>query len=1061
MKTLLALLIGVGCSCMASAQVKVWLDRLTIPVSEEGLPDVNPPFDAFETSRFNYPYTLRTSMTGRTITRQLRAIYLENEYLKCSMLPDIGGHLYSCTDKISGREMFYANPSLKKQLIGYRGAWAAFGIEFNFPVSHNWMSMSPVDFAFRQNPDRSASIFVANIDRPYGMQWRVELKLRPGSTLLEQRVTLYNHGDMRRRYYWWNNAAAEVGDDSRIQYPMRFSASHGFTFVDTWPVNHQGLDVSLIKNQTAGPVSQFVHGSREPFMGVWHPRWNAGVVHYADYGDLPAKKVWSWGVDADGLDWRRALSDNNSAYVEIQAGLFRNQETYSFLPPQSTIRFSEFWMPVRDIGGISRANLHGVVCLQRVDGKLRVGLNVNHAEAGARIRVFDGDRTLLDVRESLDPARTFSREIAEVSEGREYRFEVADAKGQVLIAHTEGAYDWTPESEIHTGPQHEPNVKDDPLRLGEDHELNGRLLMAMDMYQHALQRTPDAFELNKAAGRLAVTLKDYEQGVQRLERAQLQVSNDPELHYYLGHAYMGLGNSAKARSEWEGAQRQPQLRPAARVQLAFIAAREHRFDEATRLLQDAIGEEPGMVRAGAAEVALLRSSGNSAHALERVEYWLREDPTNSWLRYERALLSQTDQELPRHLGSDPERVLEIATDYINLGLYKDAVDLLSRRYPAHDSDEAEPGTALPQDHPLVAYYRGYCRGKLGQSGVSDYAAAAQLSTSYVFPYRPTTLSVLKDAVSRNPSDAIAHFFLGNIYMSAGMIDTAIAEWERARSLNTKIPTLHRNLGKTLLALKHDDEAAVRVFQQGVDADPTNAEVYSGLTTALSITRHPASERVAVLRQYPNRVAAFIPYPSRAKMPSSLAIDLALSYGESGNFREAEQMFHNRTFEKEEGAPNVRQVYIELRLQEALAHARGGRAAEARAVLATLAKPVAGIEFTRDGMEAFDRDARFEFYRGNIDKALGDADSARQHWKHASEGRGVFGALAARELGSTDWRTRMERIATGQGSPIDRALAELALGRTGEAERALIEVLRSPDRNLSHYLARQALITVSK
>ena len=43
--------------------------------------------------------------------------------------------------------MFYANPSIKKALIGYRGAWAAFGIEFNFPVSHNWMSMSPVDFA--------------------------------------------------------------------------------------------------------------------------------------------------------------------------------------------------------------------------------------------------------------------------------------------------------------------------------------------------------------------------------------------------------------------------------------------------------------------------------------------------------------------------------------------------------------------------------------------------------------------------------------------------------------------------------------------------------------------------------------------------------------------------------------------------------------------------------------------------------------------------------------------------------------------------------------------------
>jgi hypothetical protein len=48
------------------------------------------------------------------------------------VLPDIGGHLYTCTDKINGQSLFYANPSIKKAVIGYRGAWAAFGVEFNF-----------------------------------------------------------------------------------------------------------------------------------------------------------------------------------------------------------------------------------------------------------------------------------------------------------------------------------------------------------------------------------------------------------------------------------------------------------------------------------------------------------------------------------------------------------------------------------------------------------------------------------------------------------------------------------------------------------------------------------------------------------------------------------------------------------------------------------------------------------------------------------------------------------------------------------------------------------------
>ena len=143
------------------------------------MPDPNPPFDQFTNNKFNYPYVLRDNLTSRRVNHDWRAIYLENEYLKCSVLPDIGGHLYTCIDKISGQSMFYANTSIKKAAVGYRGAWAAFGIEFNFPVSHNWVSMSPVDFAFHKNADGSASVIVGNVDRVYGMEWTVELILRP------------------------------------------------------------------------------------------------------------------------------------------------------------------------------------------------------------------------------------------------------------------------------------------------------------------------------------------------------------------------------------------------------------------------------------------------------------------------------------------------------------------------------------------------------------------------------------------------------------------------------------------------------------------------------------------------------------------------------------------------------------------------------------------------------------------------------------------------------------------------------------------------------------------
>src|SRR6476659_9471157 len=185
--------------------VRAWRGTLQLPTYAEDAPNPNPPFDLFTVGRFNYPYPLRDALTDRRETVTWRTLNLENEYLRLTVLPDLGGHIYSCLDKRSGHEMFYANTAIKKALIGYRGAWAAYGVELNFPVSHNWMSMSPVDFATMVHSDGSGSIWVGNVDQVYGGQWRVELRLAPGRSVLEQKVDLYNTSNSRHRYYWWNN----------------------------------------------------------------------------------------------------------------------------------------------------------------------------------------------------------------------------------------------------------------------------------------------------------------------------------------------------------------------------------------------------------------------------------------------------------------------------------------------------------------------------------------------------------------------------------------------------------------------------------------------------------------------------------------------------------------------------------------------------------------------------------------------------------------------------------------------------------------------------------------
>jgi tetratricopeptide (TPR) repeat protein len=1054
---------------LAAAQVRVWEGTLKLPVYEEGAPDPTPPFDQFAVNRFNYPYTLRMEITNNRVEHDLRAIYLENEYLKCSVLPDIGGHIYTCVDKINGLPMFYANPSLKKAKIGYRGAWAAFGVEFNFPVSHNWVSMSPVDFAYGAHTDGSASITVSNIDRVYGMQWAVELTLRPGSAVLEQHVTLNNRSDVRHRFYWWNNAGVQAWDDSRIEYPMRFAAAHGFAEVQAWPIDSQGKDLSIIKNQTDGSVSLFVHGSREDFMGVWHPKTNSGTVHFADYTELPAKKIWSWGVDADGLDWRTALSDNNSAYVEVQAGLFRNQETYAFLEPRQTINFTEYWMPAREIGGITRANLAGVVHLERKDGALFVALNANRKIHDASLRIVDGASSLFDAREDLSPERTWKKELHLLDASHKYRFELRDHDGAVLMTQTEGEYDWTPASEIKVGPQtayampeEKHRTADDWLQYGKNAELNGELLIAAASYQKALERFPSSFELHKAAGRLLASLQRFDDALRHLTLAHDRDTTDSEVSYYLGLSYEGLARDREASDAYGEAMRLPNYRAAAALRLAELRARQGQTQEAEDLLKTALATDPLDLRIAEELAAVMRANKKIESANKLANEWLLRFPTSDFLREE------IGKPRLQHLAADPYRVLGVASEYARLGLYQRALEVLSRKYETVPSDQTEPGVALPQNNPLVVYFRGYCREKLGRSGASDDLEASRLSTLYVFPNTAEDFGALTAALRNNENDATAHFLLGEWYFSRGESEPAIKEWQHARALNPSLPVLDASLGLALLYVKGNSDGALQIFDEGIKNDPLNITNYSGAIVASSLLGQSPAERVNILERYPNQGA----------MPTALVYELALSRAEAGDYDGATNLFQNRFFGREEGGTNVRQVWIEVKLAQALGLSRTGRCRDALAVANSLGSPVAGLTFTEDGLKENLESARTNYFLGEIFGVCGQKAEADKHYQLASQSpensrpensQLVWKWAAARKRAGYDSALWHERLTTAL-SEVDsnsrantsgwllytKGVSQIALGRQKDGESSLRQSLLLPETHMSHHFARLAL-----
>jgi Flp pilus assembly protein TadD len=949
---ILAVIAGVGLlalSVVAPAQtVRAWQGTLTLPSYDEGSPDVNPPFDLFSTpGRPNYPYTIRDQLTDRRRFKAWRALFLENEYLRCSVLPDLGGHLYGCTDKINNQEVFYANSSIKLSNIAYRGSWAAFGIEFNFPVSHNWMTTSPVDFALtRDSADGSASIVVGNIDRPYGMHWRVRLTLRPGRAILEQHTTLANYSDVRRRFYWWTNAAVRAFDDTRIEYPMKFTASHGFTDVDTWPVDRRGTDNSVLRNQIYGPVSRFSHGSREGYMGIWQPRTNSGVAHYAAPDELPAKKIWSWGVDADAMDWRRALSDDASAYVEIQAGLFRDQETYAWLPPHDRIEFAEYWMPLRGLGGLTRANARAALNIWRpARDSVAVRLNVSTPYRGARLVIGQpGTRPLLEETIDVSPPEVVARDVRVPVAGGAVT--VALVAGDTVIAHEEGRFDFAPDSAIRRGPQRREPQRPTAGRTdagwlndAEEREVNGDLLGAWAVYREGLQHHPESVPLTRAIGRLAVSLGRFAEGRAFLDRTLSIQSADHEAAYYRGLARQALGDARGARIDFEFARQFGALQSAADRQLGQMDARDGRLVAAARRLALASARNPKAERLALEAALLARVVGLPTTGPAGIEMSLATTTLARGLGAE-----GIDPSLARHFRGDPERLIEVVEALFAYGLYARAQRLLFdafRDQIALEDTEREPGTPDLARHPIVAYYAAFAREQQGLPADSAYRAASELPTTYVFPNRLTTRRILEHALRGRPGDQTARNLLAMLALQRGEVETAVAMWDTVRRTGARYPSLHRNLGSSLLWLGRRDEAQA-VFGAGTMAEPSNAAVWVGLDSVLMLRGADAMTRARSLDRYPDRAA----------MPTALVYRYARLLAAAGRFGDAEALFPNRWFARVEGGTNPRGVWLEVRSARAVALAESGRCIEARRVVEGVARPVSELYFSNDGMQPF-------------------------------------------------------------------------------------------------------------
>ncbi len=225
-----------------SKKVKVWSQDEVIPTYGIGHPEKNPMFLEKRVYQggtgvvYPYPVVEKIYDTKEDVTYQ--AFYLENDYIKVMVLPQLGGRIQMAYDKIKQRHFVYYNHVIKPALVGLFGPWISGGIEFNWPQHHRPSTYLPVDWRVEENEDGSATIWVNEVERMFGQKGAAGFTLHPGKAYLEIKGQLFNRTPFPQTFLWWANPAVAVNDHYKSVFPPDVNAvfDHGKREVSTFPI---------------------------------------------------------------------------------------------------------------------------------------------------------------------------------------------------------------------------------------------------------------------------------------------------------------------------------------------------------------------------------------------------------------------------------------------------------------------------------------------------------------------------------------------------------------------------------------------------------------------------------------------------------------------------------------------------------------------------------------------------------------------------------------------------------------------------------------------------------
>jgi hypothetical protein len=962
--------------------VEAWEDQLPLKTYLLGPNDPYPPWNRTGWGRI-YPYPMQDDLTDETRVVPYRALHLENEYLHAIVLPEIGGHLHSLYDKVAGREAFYRNHVVKYGFVARRGAWISGGIEFNFPMGHHTMTVSPVQSKLARDPETGeASITVGYTDRVSRMRCAVTLSLAPGDARMRQDVSLYNPMPYRQRHYFWANSAVPASDDLHLVYPCARATTGG----GQWPypmVN--GVDMSWYRNHK-GPNDIFALDTLDDFFGCYYTDSDAGLVHWSDHRADYGKKFFTWGTADEGMIWVDLLTDDDGQYVEIQSGRFVDQSTFEFLSPYQRVGWSEYWYPLHGMGGFVWASDEAALNLE-VDGdraKIAAMVSRGGGEGSLVLRIAEKEVWRHDAPMGVGQPLTMEAPLpAGIAPDAAMSLALVVDHEEVVRYENPPAYLTRRPLEIKT----EVRPADDPEATARDlsaHAIAAEKVVDFDaargLYEKALANDEGCARAHLGLGILDLMVGEYQGG--HLSAALACDPENDEAWYYLAVASEAAGKIDDAKDALWRLLGRTACSDEAALRLAALAIRDGDY----HLAFDLVDGRPMTARSMFLISAALRLGSLSCE--EASAAGLALDPLAGEFEAERYLAArEAGDEAAAEAAfarlrdlfiDDPGLWLEMAYGYVSAGLRADAAVLLQA---ACERIEAVAGW------PMIHYLLYYMTARR-----EDLARAAASPGRYCFPSRPEEIPVLQEALDASTDDIMAREFLGSLMASLGRRDEAMARWEEASDDGNE--TSRRNLALAYGVWYGDWRKSADWYEDALNTSDPHYRLYLERDHALQRAGEGAEARLAALEDAGDR-------PEIAARRVDCLVQL-------GEWDEAINMMTTYRFKPWEGA---RQMHVWW------SGALRGRAAarrEAGDMAGALADYELALTYPRNlgvGRAAWPQEAELHWLAAEVAGAVGDEAKRAVHLAAAAE---------EEHQGLCD-------------ADLPKLLALRALGRTGEAE----------------------------